>query len=130
MQISIERINFQRENYMHCARIPDFAQILDISFDQLDDQLEILYRYIPGNPSDKLLNIWISNSRNIVSTPTDDYHYWGKIQRQDIVPLDLSFTNNGKVPILKITETYHIFIHELKSINELRDQKIEDITNG
>lgn len=131
MNLRIERINFQGDNYLHTVRIPDFAQILDISFDYFESQIEILYRYSPDQPHDKVVNLWITGHRNICPPPIGDYYYWGKIQRQDIKKLDLSFTNMGKVPIVHSTETYHIFLFDIKSTNELRDQKIEEvIANG
>lgn len=51
-------------------------------------------------------------------------------QRSDIGNVDLSFTNNGKVPVAFRNETYYIFLFEIKSQSELRDQKIETLTNG
>lgn len=127
MNLQIERVNFQGDNYLHTARIPDFAQILDISFDYFESQIEILYRCSPDQPRDKIVNLWITGPQSICPPPIDDYYYWGKIQRQDIRNLDLSFTNNGKVPIVHNTETYHVFLFNIKSINELRDQKIEEV---
>lgn len=131
MNLQIERINFQGDNYLHTTRIPDFAQILDISFDYFESQIEILYRYLPDQPRDKVINLWITGPRNICPPPIDDYYYWGKIQKLDVRKLDLSYTNMGKIPITHNTETYHIFLFDIKSTNELRDRKIEEvITNG
>lgn len=128
--IRVERINFQSDNYLYTCRLPDFAKILDISFDIFNHQIEILYEYRVEAPSDKLVQIWITNSRNLMSPFNDDYYYWGKLQRSDIGNVDLSFTNNGKVPVAFRNEIYHIFLFEIKSQSELRDQKIETLTNG
>lgn len=128
--IRVERINFQSDNYLHTCRLPDFAKILDISFDIFNQQIEILYEFRVESPSDKLLQIWITNSRNLQPPFNDDYYYWGKLQRSDIGNVDLSFTNNGKVPVAFRNETYYIFLFEIKSQSELRDQKIETLTNG
>lgn len=128
--IKVERINFQSDNYLHTCRLPDFAKVLDISFDIFNQQIEILYEYRIESPSDKMLNIWITNPRNLQPPFTDDYYYWGKLQRIDIGNVDLSFTNNGKVPVAFRNEIYYVFLMEIKSQAELRDQKIETLTNG
>lgn len=128
--IKVERINFQSDNYLHTCRLPDYARILDISFDIFNHEIEILYEYRVEAPSDKIIQIWITNSRNLQSPFSDGYYYWGKLQRTNINNIDLSFTNNGKVPVTITNDKYYVFLMELKSTNELRDQKIDTLTNG
>ena len=131
--IRVDKINFQGENYLHSCRVPDYAKILDISFDNHNSQLEVLYQFPENSPSDKIFNIWITENRNLQEPGIygeQYWNYWGKVQRMDIHNVELSYANNGRIPVTYRNETYYIFLMEIKSASELRNQKIDTLTNG
>jgi hypothetical protein len=108
--------------------LPDFAEILDISFDEWGNQLNILYQfdYQIAGTNQKMFNIWIMDSKNICPPPSDFYKFFGSVEKR-FSEVNLANANNGRiVPIETITK-YYIFIEEIKTIAENRDEKLKEI---
>lgn len=119
------------QNYVNQTQpvwLPDFAEILDISFDDYGSQFNILYQYdyqLAGT-NQKLFNIWVIDSKNIYTPPSDFYKFFGTVEKR-FSEVNLSYANNGKiVPIETITK-YYIFIEEVKTVAENRDEKLKEI---
>jgi hypothetical protein len=108
--------------------LPDFSEILDISFDEWGNQLNILYQYdyeLAGT-NQKMFNIWIIDSKNIIIPPSDYYKFFKSVERR-YSEVNLATANNGRiVPIETITK-YYIFIEEVKTIAENREEKLNEI---
>jgi hypothetical protein len=115
-------------NQTQIVWLPDFAEILDISFDEWGNQLNILYQFdyqIAGN-SQKMYNIWIMDSKNICSPPSDFYKFYKSVEKR-FSEVNLANTNNGRtITVDTITKCY-IFIEEIKTIAENRDEKLKEI---
>ena len=108
--------------------LPDFSEILDISFDEWGSQLNILYDYDweSAGAHQKQYNIWIIDSKNIISPPNDFYKFFGTVEKR-FSEVNLANANNGRiVPIETITK-YYIFIEEIKTIAENREEKLKEI---
>ena len=115
-------------NQTQTVWLPDFAEILDISFDEWGNQLNILYQfdYQLAGTNQKMFNIWIMDSKNICPPPSDFYKFFISINKR-YSEVNLANANNGRiVPIDTITK-YYIFIEEFKTIAENRDEKLKEI---
>lgn len=120
------------QNYVNQTQLvflPDFSEILDISFDEWGGQLNILYQYdyeLSGT-NEKIFNIWIVDSKNIISPPSDFYKFFNSVEKR-YSEVNLANTNNGKVSILDTTITkYYIFIEEIKTVAENREEKLKEL---
>ena len=119
------------QNYVNQTQLvwlPEFAEILDISFDEWGSNLNILYQfdYQISGTNQKIFNIWIMDSKNICPPPNDFYKFFGTVEKR-FSEVNLSYANNGKiVPIETITK-YYIFIEEVKTVAENRDEKLKEI---
>jgi hypothetical protein len=115
-------------NQTQIVWLPDFAEILDISFDEWGSNLNILYQfdYQLAGTNQKMFNIWIMDSKNICPPPSDFYKFFISINKR-YSEVNLANANNGRiVPIDTITK-YYIFIEEFKTIAENRDEKLKEI---
>jgi hypothetical protein len=115
-------------NQTQIVWLPDFAEILDISFDEWGSNLNILYQfdYQLAGTNQKMFNIWIMDSKNICPPPSDFYKFFISINKR-YSEVNLANANNGRiVPINTITK-YYIFIEEFKTIAENRDEKLKEI---
>ena len=115
-------------NHTQPVWLPEFSEILDISFDDYGSQFNILYQYdyeLSGT-NQKMFNIWVIDSKNIYTPPSDFYKFFGTVEKR-FSEVNLSYANNGKiVPIETITK-YYIFIEEVKTVAENRDEKLKEI---
>jgi len=112
-------------NQIQTVWLPDFSEILDISFDD-GGQLNILYNYdyeLAGN-NQKMFNIWIMDSKNICTPPSDFYKFFETVEKR-FTEVNLANSNNGRIPIE--TSKYYIFIEEIKTVAENRDDKLEKV---
>lgn len=106
--------------------IPEFSEILDISFDSFGG-LNVLYQYdIDHYDTKKSYNFWIIDSINVYSPPTDNYKFFGRIEKK-YTEINLGNTTNGKVLPLEDLKTYYVFIEEIKTVDEHRDEILSDI---
>lgn len=115
-------------NQIQPVWLPDFSEILDISFDDYGGQLNMLYQYDwqSAGANQKLFNIFIIESKNIYSPPSDYYKFFGTVERK-FSEVNLANANNGRiVPVETITK-YYIFIEELKTTAENREEKLNEI---
>ena len=119
------------QNYVNQSQavfLPDFSEILDISFDEYGSQFNILYQYdyqLAGT-NQKMFNIWIIDSKNIIPPPNDFYKFFVTAERR-YSEVNLANANNGRIlPIETITK-YYIFVEEIKTIAENRDEKLKEI---
>jgi hypothetical protein len=90
--------------------LPDFSEILDISFDEWGANINILYQYsyeLAGT-NQKMFNIWIMDSKNICSPPSDFYKFYKSVEK-------------------RFNTKYYIFIEEIKTLAENRDDKLEKV---
>jgi hypothetical protein len=108
--------------------LPDFAEILDISFDESGNQLDILYQfdYQTSGSSQKMYNIWIMYSKNICTPPSDFYKFFGSVEKR-FSEVNLGDANNGRIVPIEISSKYYIFIEEIKTIAENREEKLSEI---
>jgi hypothetical protein len=118
------------QNYVNKTQpvwLPDFAEILDISFDE-SGQLDILYQfdYQISGTSQKMYNIWIMYSKNISPPPSDFYKFFGTVEKR-FSEVNLSNANNGRIVPIETSSKYYIFIEEIKTIAENRDEKLKEI---
>lgn len=65
-------------NQVQTIWLPDFSEILNISYSNNYSQIDILYQYSyelsAGNQ--KIFNIWIIDSTNIISPPSEGYRFF------------------------------------------------------
>jgi hypothetical protein len=119
------------QNYVNQTQtvwLPDFAEILDISFDEWGSNLNILYQfdYELAGTNQKMYNIWIMNSKNINPPPSDFYKFFGTVE-QRFSEVNLANANNGKIVPIETSSKYYIFIEEIKTVAENRDEKLKEI---
>ena len=115
-------------NRSQAVFLPDFSEILDISFDEWGSSFNILYQYdyALAGTNQKMFNIWIIDSKNIIPPPSDYYKFFGTVEKK-FSEVNLANANNGRiVPIETITK-YYIFVEEIKTIAENRDEKLKEI---
>jgi hypothetical protein len=115
-------------NQTQTVWLPDFSEILDISFDEWGSQLNILYQYnydLAGT-NQKMFNIWLIDSKNIISPPSDFYKFFGSVENR-FSEVNLANSNGGKVISIDTITKYYIFIEEIKTISENRDEKLKEI---
>jgi hypothetical protein len=108
--------------------LPDFSEILDISYDITGSQLNILYQYnydLAGT-NQKMFNIWLIDSTNIISPPSDFYKFFGTTDRRHI-EINLANANGGRIIPHDEVRKLYIFIEEIKTIAENRDEKLKEI---
>lgn len=114
-------------NQTQSVYLPEFSEILDISCDDSGD-MNILYQwdYELSGTNSKMFNVWIIDSKNIISPPSDFYKFFGSAEKR-YSEVNLANSNNGRViPIDTITK-YYIFVEEIKTISENREEKLNDI---
>lgn len=115
-------------NQTQIVHLPDFSEILDISFDEWGSQFNILYQYdyeLAGTDQ-KMFNIWIIDSKNIISPPSEFYKFFGTVEKK-FSEVNLANANNGRIVPIETTTKYYIFIEEIKTIAENRDEKLKEI---
>lgn len=108
--------------------LPDFSEILDISYDITGSQLNILYQYnydLAGT-NQKMFNIWLIDSTNIISPPSDFYKFFGTTDRRHI-EINLANANGGRIIPHDEVRKLYIFIEEVKTVAENRDEKLKEI---
>lgn len=108
--------------------LPDFSEILDISYDISCSQLNVLYQYnyeLAGT-NQKMVNIWLIDSINIISPPSDFYKFFGTTDRRHI-EINLANANGGRIIPHDEVRKLYIFIEEIKTIAENRDEKLNNI---
>ena len=119
------------QNYVNQTQtfwLPEFAEILDISFDEWGSNLNILYQFdyqISGN-SQKMYNIWIMDSKNICPPPSDFYKFYKSVEKR-FSEVNLANANNGRTITVDTVTKCYIFIEEIKTIAENRDEKLNEI---
>lgn len=114
-------------NQTQSVFLPEFSEILDISFDESYD-LNILYQwnYELSGTNQKMFNIWIIDSKNIMTPPSDFYKFFGTVEKR-LSEVNLAYSNNGRVIPIDIITKYYIFIEEIKTISENREEKLNEI---
>ena len=108
--------------------LPDFSEILDISYDISGSQLNVLYQYnyeLAGT-NQKMFNIWLIDSINIISPPSDFYKFFGSVDKR-FSEVNLANSNGGKVITIDTIIKYYIFIEEVKTVAENREEKFNEI---
>ena len=108
--------------------LPDFSEILDISYDISGSQLNVLYQYnyeLAGT-NQKMFNIWLIDSTSIIPPPSDFYKFFGTTDRRHI-EINLANANGGRIIPHDEVRKYYIFIEEIKTVAENRDEKLNEI---
>jgi hypothetical protein len=113
--------------------VPEFSKILNISFDEFSTNLNALLEHnpdqqviIPGSQG-RMVFYWITESKNLVSPPSGDYKYFTSLTKK-VMEINLANTHNGRViPYETNNWEYHIFLREVKTIAENRDEKLNEI---
>jgi len=115
-------------NQTQTVWLPDFAEILDISFDEWGSNLNILYQfdYQLAGTNQKMYNIWIMDSKNICPPPNDFYKFYKSVEKR-FTEVNLANANNGRIVPIETSSKYYIFIEEIKTIAENRDEKLKEI---
>lgn len=108
--------------------LPDFSEILDISFDECGNNLNILYQfdYQLAGSNQKMFNIWIMDSKNICPPPNDFYKFYKSVEKR-FTEVNLANANNGRIVPIETVSKYYIFTEEIKTIAENRDEKLNEI---
>jgi hypothetical protein len=115
-------------NQTQTVWLPDFSEILDISFDEWGSNINILYQYsyeLAGT-NQKMFNIWIIDSKNMCPPPSDFYKFFGSVEKR-FSEVNLANSNGGKVITMDVITKYYIFIEEIKTTAENRDEKLNEI---
>jgi hypothetical protein len=115
-------------NQTQMIHLPDFSEILDISFDEWGSNLNVLYQfdYQLAGTNQKMFNIWIVDSKNLTPPPSDFYKFFGSVEKR-FSEVNLANSNNGRVITLDTVTKYYIFVEEIKTIAENRDDKLKEI---
>jgi len=119
------------QNYVNQTQLvwlPEFAEILDISFDEWGSNLNILYQfdYQISGTNQKMFNIWIMDSKNICPPPNDFYKFYKSVEKR-FIEVNLANANNGRIVPIETVSKYYIFIEEIKTLAENRDEKLNEI---
>jgi hypothetical protein len=119
------------QNYVNQTQLvwlPEFAEILDISFDEWGSNLNILYQfdYQISGTNQKIFNIWIMDSKNICPPPNDFYKFYKSVEKR-FIEVNLANANNGRIVPIETVSKYYIFIEEIKTLAENRDEKLNEI---
>jgi hypothetical protein len=115
-------------NQTQLVWLPEFAEILDISFDEWGSNLNILYQfdYQLAGTNQKMFNIWIMDSKNICPPPNDFYKFYKSVEKR-FTEVNLANANNGRIVPIETVSKYYIFIEEIKTIAENREEKLNEI---
>ena len=113
-------------NQTQMVWLPEFSEILDISFDEWGSNLNILFQYEISNSNSKMFNFWIIDSKNIISPPSDFYKFFGSVEKR-FSEVNLATSNNGRVIPIDTVTKYYIFVEEIKTIAENREEKLSEI---
>jgi len=119
------------QNYVNQTQLvwlPEFAEILDISFDEWGSNLNILYQfdYQLAGTNQKMFNIWIMDSKNICPPPNDFYKFYKSVEKR-FTEVNLANANNGRIVPIETVSKYYIFIEEIKTLAENREEKLNEI---
>lgn len=113
-------------NQTQIVHLPEFSEILDISFDEWGSNLNVLYQYELSSTNSKMFNIWIIDSKNIISPPGDFYKFFRSIEKK-FSEVNLANSNNGRVISMDTITKYYIFVEEIKTTAENREEKLNEI---
>ena len=115
-------------NQTQMVYLPEFSEILDISFDDFGSNLNILYQwnYELAGTNQKMFNIWIIDSKNIIPPPSDFYKFFGSVEKK-FSEVNLGNSNNGRVITVDTITKLYIFVEEIKTISENREEKLNEI---
>lgn len=114
-------------NQIQIVYLPEFSDVLDISFDEYNNQLNLLYQYDSySGTNQKIYNIWITDSKGVVSPPSDFYKFFKTVEKR-FSDVNLAHANNGRVVALETINRYYIFIEEIKTVAENREEKLNEI---
>ena len=115
-------------------QIHPFSKILSFTF--VHNQLSMLYEYpyeIDDNAVKKFINIRIFKNQDLYQgflLPTDfNYH---SLITVPTASLDSIINNNGIgsnlfMNIINNIENFHIFVQEIQTISEIREQKLKEL---
>jgi hypothetical protein len=73
-----------------------------------------------------MFNIWLIDSVNIISPPSDFYKFFGSVDKR-FSEVNLANSNNGKVVVIDNITKYYIFVEEVKTVAENREEKFNEI---
>lgn len=113
-------------NQTQIVHLPEFSEILDISFDDWGSNINVLYQYELSSTNSKMFNIWIIDSKNIIPPPSDFYKFFGSVEKK-FSEVNLANSNNGRVITNETITKYYIFIEEIKTVAENREEKLNEI---
>ncbi len=113
-------------NQTQMVYLPEFSEILDISFDEWGSNLNLLFQYEISSSNSKMFNIWIIDSKNIIPPPSDFYKFFGSVEKK-FSEVNLANSNNGRVITVDTITKYYIFVEEIKTIAENREEKLNEI---
>ena len=113
-------------NQTQIVYLPEFSEILDISFDEWGSNLNILFQYELSSTNSKMFNVWIIDSKNIIPPPSDFYKFFGSVEKK-FSEVNLANSNNGRVIPIDTVTKYYIFVEEIKTTAENREEKLNEI---
>lgn len=113
-------------NQTQIVYLPEFSEILDISFDEWGSNLNILFQYELSSSNSKTFNVWIIDSKNIIPPPSDFYKFFGSVEKK-FSEVNLANSNNGRVIPIDTVTKYYIFVEEIKTTAENREEKLNEI---
>jgi len=113
-------------NQTQMVYLPEFSEILDISFDEWGSNLSVLFQYELSSTNSKVFNIWIIDSKNILPPPSDFYKFFGSVVKR-FSEVNLANSNNGRIVPIDTVTKYYIFVEEIKTTAENREEKLNEI---
>lgn len=113
-------------NQTQMVYLPEFSEILDISFDEWGSNLSVLFQYELSSTNSKVFNIWIIDSKNILPPPSDFYKFFGSVEKR-FSEVNLANSNNGRIVPIDTVTKYYIFVEEIKTTAENREEKLNEI---
>ena len=106
--------------------LPEFSEILDISFDEWGSNLNVLFQYELSSTNSKCFNIWIIDSKSILPPPSEFYKFFESVE-QRFSEVNLANSNNGRMITIDTVTKYYIFVEEIKTTAENREEKLNEI---
>jgi SpoVK/Ycf46/Vps4 family AAA+-type ATPase len=66
------------------------------------------------------------DSKNICPPPNDFYKFYKSVEKR-FIEVNLANANNGRIVPIETVSKYYIFIEEIKTLAENRDEKLNEI---
>lgn len=118
-------LNFQGISF-HTIEIPEFSKLVDVCI-PYTNTIKLLYSNNIKSEQKKIIELMIIES-NIEEFEVPEFYKYIKSCLITEPQLNMSSTsNNLSMHVINNSNYFHIFVHEIPTIAESRDKKIEEI---